>query len=185
DDDADRGVSKTSEVSGIVTSYLSNRDRLQFEYRYTKVWGPPYPYLTNDAILPVDDNGNSSDDTTVQSMVLMKGDFLKVDFTHNINDLLRFRTGIGYWNGHGVSHWDWEDMEIDFMGEQGLKYWVLLQNKIANNLYLSMRLRAKYYKTKELEVRTWWNESISEQEVYFRNVNKDDYAVRLQLDWRF
>ncbi|MBP7562359.1 MAG: helix-hairpin-helix domain-containing protein [Candidatus Cloacimonetes bacterium] len=186
DDDADRGVSKTNEISGMVTSYLSNRDRLQFEYRYTKVWGPPYPYLTNNAISPYeDDNPSSNYDSTVQSMVLMKGDFLKVDFTHNINDLLRVRTGIGYWNGHGVSHWDWEDMEIDFMGEQGLKYWVLLQNKIANNLYLSMRLRAKYYKTKELEVRTWWNESISEQEVYFRNVNKDDYAVRLQLDWRF
>ncbi len=186
DDDADRGVSKTNETAGIVTAYLSNRDRLQFEYRYTKVWGPPYPYLTNNAESPyVDDDPSSNYDTTVQSQVLMKGDFLKIDFTHNVNDNLRFRTGLGFWNGHGVSHWDWEDMEIDFMGMQGLKYWVLLQNKIANNLYVSMRFRAKHYKTKELEMRAWWNEPVTDNEAYFRNINMDDYAVRLQLDWRF
>lgn len=186
DDDAVRGVSKTNETAGIVTAYLSNRDRLQFEYRYTKVWGPPYPYLTNDALSPYEDDDPSSNyDTTVQSQVLMKGDFLKIDFTHNVNDNLRFRTGVGFWNGHGISHWDWEDMEIDFMGMQGLKYWVLVQNKIANNLYLSMRFKAKHFKTKELEMRAWWNEPITDTEAYFRNVNLDDYAVRLQLDWRF
>ncbi len=119
----------------------------------------------------------------------MKGDFIKADYTHNVNDLLKFRTGIGFWNGHGVSHWDFEDTEIDFMGDQGLKIWTVLQDKIANNLYLSMKFRVKYYKTKELEVRTWWNSEVDDTldgvARYFRNVNKDDYAVRLQLDWRF
>ncbi len=178
DDFDDRGVSKTSEVSGIATSYLSNRDRLQIEYRYTKVWGPPYPYLTN--------NPEPGLDTIAESMTTMVGDFLRIDFTHNLNDKLRFRTGLGFWNGHGVSHWDFEDMEIDFMGEQGLKYWVVLQDKIANNLYLSMKLRAKYYKTDELVMRNWSNASLPDNvEDYYKNVNKDDYGFRLQLEWRY
>lgn len=177
DDFDNRGVSKTSEVSGITTVYLSNRDRIQTEYRYTKVWGPPYPYLSNDPV--------PGDDTIAQSMTTMLGDFLRIDFTHNINDRLRFRTGLGYWNGHGVSHWDFEDMEIDFMGEQGLKYWVLLQNKIANNLYLSMKFRAKNYKTHELIMRTWSNDEINNEAVYYKRVAKDDYGVRLQLEWRY
>lgn len=180
DDYADRGVSKTTENISSVSFYLSNRDRLSLSYMYGQVWGPPYPYLTNDP-----DAHNSGDDTYAQSQTLMTGDFLEVDLTHNISELLKFRTAFGLWKCHGASIWDFEDTEIDFVGEQGLKYWVLMQDKIANNLYLSMKFRAKYYKTKELEVRTWWNSEIENSEVYFRNVNKDDYAVRLQLDWRF
>ncbi len=179
DDDADRGVSKTQEYILSSSAFLSNRDRINMSYMYAKTWGPPYPYLSNDP------EASPDDDNSVQSQVLMTGDYIEMDYAHNLNELLRFRLGMGYWNCHGGSIWDWEDFEIDFMGEQGLKYWLLVQNKIANNLYFTMRFRAKYYKTNELEIRTWWNDNIPNEEVYFRNVNKDDYSVRLQLDWRF
>ena len=178
DDDADRGISKTSETSAIVTTYLSNRDRLQFEYRYTQVASPPYPYLTNSGI-------PSDTENLTQGQVLMHGDFIRIDWTHNLNERLRLRTALAYWNGHSVSHWDWEDTEIDFLGEHGIKYWILIQNKLANNVYLSLKYKTKYYRSKELFFRTWWNTELEDQPFYFRNVNRIDNAVRLQIDWRF
>jgi hypothetical protein len=178
DDDADRGVSETSETSAILTSYLSNRDRLQFEYRYTQVKSPPYPYLTNEG-------EPTSDESLIQAQTLMHGDFIRIDWTHNLNSKLRLRNAISYWNGHSVSHWDWEDIEIDFLGEHGIKYWFLIQNKIANNLYISLKYKLKFYRTKELFFRAWWNESLTGVEDYYRNVDKTENAVRLQIDWRF
>jgi hypothetical protein len=116
----------------------------------------------------------------------MHGDFIRIDWTHNVNNRLRFRTALSYWNGHSVSHWDWEDVEIDFMGEHGIKYWVLVQNRIANNLYLSLKYKTKFYRTKELFFRTWWN---TEDELagrsYFRNVERSENEVRLVMEWRY
>lgn len=178
DDNADRGVSETSETSAIITAFLSNRDRLQFEYRYTQVKTPPYPYLTNSG-------EPSSTETLAQGQVLMHGDFIRIDWTHNLNPKLRLRNSVSYWNGHGISHWDWEDIEIDFLGEHGIKYWTLVQNKIANNLYLSFKYKIKHYRSKEVFFRAWWNETLTDQPNYYRNVDRTENEVRLQLDWRF
>jgi hypothetical protein len=177
DDFADRGVSETVEPSFIVTSFLSNRDRLQVEYRYTQVKSPPYPYLTNSAVA----NGTQ---TLASGQVLMHGDFVRIDWIHNLNEKLRFRSNLAYWNGHSISHWDFEDVEIDFLGEHGIKYWILVQNKIANNVYLSLKYKTKYYRTKELIFRAWWNADLPEVS-YFRNVNRSENDVRLQIDWRY
>jgi len=177
DDSADRQVSETVEPSAIVSVYLSNRDRVMFEYRYTQVKSPPYPYLTN----ALDPTGT---ETYALGQVLTHGDFIEVDWTRNINEKLRFRTAIAYWNGHGMSHWDWEDVEIDFMGEQGIKYWVLLQNKVGNNLYLSMKYKVKFYRDKELHFRTWNNTEIANYG-YYRNVERTDNAVTMLMEWRF
>jgi len=184
DDFADRQVSETVEPSAIISVYLSDRDRVQFEYRYTQVKNPPYPYLTNSAT-------PSSNESYALGQVLSHGDMVEVDWTKNINERLRFRTAVAYWNGHGMSHWDWEDSEIDFMGEQGVKYWVLVQNKIANNLYLALKYRIKYYRDKELFFRNWNNVDTlpnpadDAKLTYHRDVERVDNAVRLLIEWRF
>jgi len=189
DDFADRQVSETVEPSAIISVYLSDRDRVQIEYRYTQVKNPPYPYLTNNAEFPLP--GAQGQENFALGQVLSHGDLVEVDWTKNINDRLRFRTSIAYWNGHGMSHWDWEDSEIDFMGEQGIKYWVLVQSKIANNLYLALKYRIKYYQDKELFFRTWENDltpfDVADQYklTYHRNVERVDNAVRLLMEWRF
>lgn len=177
-DQADRGVSETVEPAAIVTLFLSNRDRVQVEYRYTQVKLPPYTYLTN-AGLPTNPT------TLAQAQTLMHGDFIRLDWTTNLSDKLRFRTALAYWNGHSISHWDWEDIEIDFLGEHGIKYWVLLQNKIANNVYLSLKYKVKHYRTKELSFRTWWNTELEDRPAYVRNVDRVDNAVRMQIEWRY
>ena len=176
DDDADRAVSKTNETTGRIIANLSNFDRISLEYRYLSVWGPPYPYLTNDP-----DIGN----TIIQGSSLSHADYICVDYTHNFNKNLKVQGSFIFWDGNGISHWDWEDMEIDFMGEGGMKFWFAIHDKIANNLFLTLKYKIKDYKTKENEWRAWWNEPPDEGECYFQTVKKTEQSIRLQLDWKF
>jgi len=176
DDDADRAVSKTNETTGRIIANLSNFDRISLEYRYLNVWGPPYPYLTNDPGF-----GN----TIIQGSSLSHADYVCVDYTHNFNKNLKVQGSFVFWDGNGISHWDWEDMEIDFMGEGGLKFWFAIHDKIANNLFLTLKYKIKDYKTKENEWRAWWNEPPDEGAYYFQTVKKTEQSIRLQLDWKF
>ena len=183
DDDADRSVSITNETTGKVSMYLSAFDRISFEYRLNKVWFPPYVYLTNDAEIP------EENDTIAQATSLLHGDYLAVDYTHNFNTNLKVQGAFIFWNGHGASQWDWEDMEIDFMGEKGMKFWFAIHDKIANNLYLTLKYKIKRYDTQEKEYRAWWNDvpdDGGESYVYIYNkVEKVQTAIRLQLDYKF
>jgi hypothetical protein len=176
DDQADRAVSKTDETTFSVRANLSNRDRISLEYRYLTVWQPPYPYLTNDP-----EPGN----TIAQGNVLSHGDYIAVDYTHNFNENLKVQGAFMLWDGNGVSHWDWEDIEIDFMGEQGIKYWFHIQDKISDNLYVTLKYKIKQYITNEYEFRAWWNEPEPGMADYFERVEREDHTLRLQLDWKF
>ena len=188
-DDADRGVSKTNETTARVISNLSKFDRISLEYRYNTVWMPPYPYLSNDEY--PHGAGSYENDSMVTGTNLIHGDYIGVDYTHNFSDNLKFQGSFIYWDGHGISHWDWEDMEIDFMGEQGNKYWLSIHSKIASNLYVSLKYKVKHYKTKEMEWRTWWNTDPQDEDDYngevteLTRVDKKENAIRLQIDWKF
>jgi len=177
DDDADRSLSKTNETTGKIVVNLSNFDRISLEYRYTKVWFPPYTYLTNDPEV----GGN----TIAQAQSLLNADYICVDYTHNFNKNLKVQGSFIYWNGHGASHWDWEDMEIDFLGEKGNKLWLALNTKISDNLYLTLKYRVKHYKTREYEWRAWWNDVGDLGDLnYLDRVEKTEHSFRLHLDLR-
>jgi hypothetical protein len=105
DDDAERGVSKTNEYTLAVRSFLSNRDFLEFEYRYNTVWNPPYTSLTYPAA--------EGENSMAAAQTLMIGDYIAVNYTHYFNKSLKMQGSFLYWFGHGISHWDWEDLEID------------------------------------------------------------------------
>ncbi|MDP2172691.1 MAG: helix-hairpin-helix domain-containing protein [Candidatus Cloacimonadaceae bacterium] len=175
DDTADRGVSKTNEYTMSVRTFLSNRNFLEFEYRYNTVIMPPYTSLTNPA-----QPGNNS---IAGAMTLMTGDYIGVNYTHNFNKSLKLQGSFIYWFGHGISHWDWEDMEIDFMGEKGSKAWVALHSRISRNMYLSLKFRNKTYQTKELYIRKY-NVPIA-AENYFERVEHIENTIRIGLDYRF
>lgn len=175
DDLADRGVSKTNEYTMSLRTFLSARDFLEFEYRYNTVWSPPYTSLTNPA-----EEGNNS---MAAAMMLMTGDYIGVNYTHNFNPSLKLTGSFVYWYGHGISHWDWEDMEIDFMGEKGAKTWVALHSRVSQNLYVTLKYRNKSYQSKELRIRQY-NEAIA-AENYFERVLHNENTIRLTLDYRF
>lgn len=175
DDYADRGVSKTNEYTLSTRTFLSNRDFLEFEYRYNTVYGPPYTSLTNP--------GQPGNNSHAAAMTLMNGDYIAVNYTHVFGPTLKLQGSFVYWYGHNISHWDWEDMEIDFMGEKGLKSWVSLQSRISENMYLSIKYRNKTYQTKELFIRKY-NEPITTDN-YFARVERSENTIRLALDYRF
>lgn len=175
DDFAERGVSKTNEYTMSVRTFLSNRDFLEFEYRYNTVLSPPYTSLTNPAV-----PGNNS---MAAAMTLMTGDYIGVNYTHNFNKNLKLQGSFIYWFGHGISHWDWEDMEIDFMGEKGSKAWIALHSRISQNLYMSLKFRNKTYQTKELSIRQY-NVPV-QGENYYERVEHKENTIRFGLDYRF
>lgn len=175
DDMAERGVSKTNEYTLVARTFLSNRDFLEFEYRYNTVLSPPYTSLTNPA-----EPGNNS---MAAAMTLMTGDYIGVNYTHNFNDNLKLQGSFIYWFSHGISHWDWEDMEIDFMGDKGAKAWIALHSRISDNMNLSLKFRNKTYQTKEYSIRKY-NVPV-DGESYFPRVERKENTIRLSLDYRF
>lgn len=180
DDFAERGVSKTNEYTVAIRTFLSNRDFLELEYRYNTVLSPPYTSLTNPA-----EPGNN---TMAAAMTLMTGDYIAVNYTHNINANLKLQGSFNYWYGHGISHWDWEDMEIDFMGEKGAKAWIALSSRISNNMYMNIKFRNKTYQDKELRIRQNNDPDhaeLADQLTYFDRVEHSENTIRLSLDYRF
>ncbi|HNU97239.1 MAG TPA: helix-hairpin-helix domain-containing protein [Candidatus Syntrophosphaera thermopropionivorans] len=175
DDYAERGVSKTDEYTVSVRTFLSNRDFLEFEYRYNTVWGPPYTSLTYPA-----EPGNN---TMAAAQTLMVGDYIGVNYTHNFNTNLKLQGSFIYWFGHGISHWDWEDMEIDFMGEKGAKFWVALHSRISQNMYLTLKYRNKTYQTQELSIREY-NVPVQGENLFQRVEHKEN-TIRLSLEYRY
>lgn len=177
DDDADRGVSKTDETTAFIRASLSNRDRIHLEYRYNRVWMPPYTYLANHPVPGGPD--------LAQGTNLIHGDYIGVDYIHNFNSNMKIQGSFVFWDGRGISHWDWEDMEIDFMGMQGMKYWFTFYDRISSNLYLTLKYRIKRYKTYDLDFRKWWNEPMDDINDNYTTVWRQINSIRLQIDWKF
>lgn len=175
DDAADRGVSKTNEYTLVARTFLSNMDFLEFEYRYNTVLSPPYTSLTNPA--------EPGDNTMAAAMTLMTGDYIGVNYTHNFNKNFKIQGSFIYWFSHGISHWDWEDMEIDFMGDKGAKAWIALHSRISDNMNLSLKFRNKTYQTKEYSIRQY-NVPV-DGENHFKRVEHKENTIRLSLDYRF
>jgi len=113
----------------------------------------------------------------------MIGDYLAVNYTHHFNKNINVQGSFNFWFGHGISHWDWEDMEIDFMGEKGVKAWVAVHSRISKNTYLTVKYRNKTYQDKEYSIRAY-NVPIA-GENHFERVMHSENTVRLSLDYRF
>ncbi len=176
DETMDRAVSKTDEYTISTAMFLSARDYMSFEYRYNTVWGPPYLSITNP--------GQAMANNQASGSTQMTGDFIAMNYDHNFNDDLSITGSVLYWNGHGISHWDWEDTEIDFMGLKGMKYWFTIQDQIATNLFMSFKYKYKEYQTQEEFIRNY-NLPYGTQDNYFPRVERVENEIRFQLDWKF
>ncbi len=180
EDMADRGTSKTNEYTMAVRTFLSNRDFLELEYRYNTVYAPPYLSITNTA-----STGNNNG-TAAQT--LMIGDYIAANYTHNFSKSLKLQGSFLYWFGHGISHWDWEDMEIDFMGEKGSKAWIAITSRISQNLYMNIKFKNKTYQDKEIRIRRYndpYDSSLAGRPIYLDRVERSENTIRFSLDYRF
>jgi len=180
DDDAERGVSKTNEYTLAFRTFLSNRDFFELEYRYNTVWSPPYTSLTYPAV--------EGENSMAAAQTLMIGDYIAVNYTHYFNKSLKMQGSFLYWFGHGISHWDWEDMEIDFMGEKGSKAWVAFTSRISQNMYLNLKFKNKTYQDKEINIRNYNisdDPTLLDDPVYFQRVEHSENTIRLSIDYRY
>lgn len=180
EDLADRGISKTNEYTMAVRTFLSNRDFLELEYRYNTVKSPPYLSITNTAA-PGNNNGTAG-------QTLMIGDYIAANYTHNFSRSLKVQGSFLYWFGHGISHWDWEDMEIDFMGEKGSKAWVAITSRISQNLYMNIKFKNKTYQDKEMRIRRYnspTDPAMAGRPIYLDRVEHSENTIRFSLDYRF
>jgi len=180
EDMADRGTSKTNEYTMAIRTFLSNRDFLELEYRYNTVKSPPYLSITNTAA-PGNNNGTAG-------QTLMIGDYIAANYTHNFSKTLKLQGSFLYWFGHGISHWDWEDMEIDFMGEKGSKVWVAITSRISQNLYMNIKFKNKTYQDKEIRIRRYnspTDPALAGRPIYLDRVERSENTIRFSLDYRF
>jgi hypothetical protein len=182
EDLADRGISKTNEYTLAARTFLSNRDFLELEYRYNTVYSPPYLSIT---YTPYEGNNNG-----VAGSSLMTGDYIAANYTHNFSQSLKIQGSFLYWFGHGISHWDWEDMEIDFMGDKGSKAWVAITSRISQNLYMNIKFRNKTYQDHEKRVRTIpqnisTSQYLNGYQIYLERVEHSENTIRFSLDYRF
>ena len=178
DDDQDRGKSQADEYELGFLFYLSNFDKIKLGYVYATVLQPPYLSILSDP-------AQASGPDMAQASTLTNGDMIYVDYTHNFNENLKVVGSFSFWQGYGVSFWDFEDIELDFDQEdRGFKCWFNVHSRISSNLFLSMKYKYKQFMTREYEFRDY-NVIPEEGEYYFRRVERKENVIRLQLDWKF
>ncbi len=176
DNEANRGSSTTNESTLKMIVKLSNYNRFQLGYRYTAVTMPPYVSLAN--------NPDPGFNDTAVGNIKLHGDYIFADYTYHMNTNIKLVGSFVFWNGHGSSLWDYEDMEIDFMGEKGTKYWLTINDKISDNLYLTLKYKIKNYEVDEIEMRNNYNIVIDEFDSAGL-VKETINSLRLQIDWKF
>ena len=178
EDDLDRGKSQADELELKCLTYLSNFDKIQLGYIYTRVNQPPYLSILSN---PAEPGGADM----AQANTLTDGDMIYVDYTHRFNENLKMVGSFSFWYANGASFWDFEDIELDFeQTDKGWKTWFNLHSKISNNLYLSLKYKYKQFKTREIEFREY-NDIPDSGEYYFKTVERKENIIRLQLDWKF
>ncbi len=172
DDTLDRSRSKVDETTFKIRSYLSNFDVLQFEYRYSRTLSPPYTLLTN----PAEPSGADM----AQANTLFNGDYVSCDYTHNFNKTLKVKGAIMFWKGN---HWDFEDVNLDFVDDEGMKYWIKITSNIANNLFMSIKFKHERRIPHYNEFRKY-NDIPDSGEYYFPRVENQYNSIRIQIDWK-
>ncbi|MDI6738885.1 MAG: helix-hairpin-helix domain-containing protein [Candidatus Edwardsbacteria bacterium] len=121
---ADPTQSRTYETTLRTFCALSQRDNLNVEFRYGEV------HLTPSV--------------TYGSNMLMSGGYIAANWEHNFTPTWDFKAGMASWRSDRMSQWIFEDAGIDFLGGDGLKYYVTVSDRLTDNLQLKLRARGKY-----------------------------------------
>ena len=178
DEIEDRGKSQSNETQFTVVTYLSNYDQIAFGICYGKVLQPPYLSILSDPAF-------ASAPSLAEAITTTDGEMLSFDYTHNFNENLKVKGSVAIWEAYGASFWDFEDVELDFdQSDRGFKYWLSVQSRISNNIFLTLKFKYKQFMTRQLEFRDY-NEIPDEGEWYFDRVENKETTIRMQLDCKF
>ncbi len=105
-------LSTTRESALRTFFYLPNFDAIRIEARFGLV----------------DLTASEGEDLTLD------GGFLSASFTHNFGSSLSIESGIAVWKTDGMSQWIFEDVGIDFLYADGVKFYAVASQKIGSML---------------------------------------------------
>jgi len=74
---------------------------------------------------------------------LLSGGFLSMNWEHNFTESFSVLGGSTLWATDGMSQWEFEDTDIDFLDGDGTKLYVTVKNTLSNNLQLRFRVLRK------------------------------------------
>ncbi|MFH2069585.1 MAG: helix-hairpin-helix domain-containing protein [Elusimicrobiota bacterium] len=120
---------------------------------------------------------------------VLQGDYVQIRYTHNFTDHFQIQNAIACWTTkNGGSMWDFEDrVPMDFLANNGVKLYVILNNRISKNLAVNFKFRNKYslINTETTTTGGWnWNTNTPSGVVYLPSfVESVVSTYRLQLDY--
>ena len=184
EDDLDRAKSQNEELQPELRFYLSNFDQIRLGYFYGQTKQPPYLSILSDPAEP-DPSGDELGPGMAQASTLSTADAIYLDYTHNFNENLKIVGSFMIWRCQGGTIWDFEDVELDFdQSDRGFKYWFHIHSRLANNFFISFKIKQKRYLTREYEYRLF-NEIPEDMVYYYDRVERKETSMRLQIDWKF
>lgn len=74
---------------------------------------------------------------------LMTGGYISARWEHNFTDDLSVLGGTTLWTTNGMSQWEFEDTDIDFLDGRGTKFYVTVKNSLSDYLQLRFRILRK------------------------------------------
>jgi len=166
---AEASRSNTRETTLRTFCTLTDRDYFNVELRYGEVRLTP--------------------STAYGSNTLMSGVYLASNWQHNFSPNWDMKAGISSWRTDAMSQWIFEDAGIDFLDNDGMKYFVTISDRLSDNLQARLRIRGK-------DTRYNYNNIYGpDYEYYFAELpaevvrdftdRRDLWKVDLQLDLRW
>ncbi len=120
---AEASRSNTRETTLRTFCTLTDRDYFNVELRYGEVRLTP--------------------STAYGSNTLMSGVYLASNWQHNFSPNWDMKAGISSWRTDAMSQWIFEDAGIDFLDNDGMKYFVTISDRLSDNLQARLRIRGK------------------------------------------
>jgi hypothetical protein len=74
---------------------------------------------------------------------LLSGGFLSANWEHNFTESFSVLGGSTLWATDGMSQWEFEDTDIDFLDGDGTKLYITIKNTLSDNLQLRFRALRK------------------------------------------
>jgi len=73
----------------------------------------------------------------------MTGGYISARWEHNFTDDLSVLGGTTLWTTNGMSQWEFEDTDIDFLDGRGTKLYITVKNSLSDYLQLRFRILRK------------------------------------------
>jgi DNA uptake protein ComE-like DNA-binding protein len=162
-------TSRTSETTLRTFVLITDSDYFNLEARYGRVNLTPTEKYVGD--------------------LLMSGSYLAGAWEHNFSPRVSVLGGVAVWESNGMSQWIFEDVGIDFLDRDGIKYYITVSDQVSPNLWIRFKFLNKTTLATHTGLRTlesaYHYSDGSEGSVHDFTDRKGQYGFQLQADLRW